>query len=95
MPCCLFLAFHFIVEKHVHNNKYSRHHVCALQDETTGRDEQQPIGLLAGIVMVMAIMVAAVIMSVYIYNRPTSSVSLFFMEVSELIHFFDPLKEVC
>lgn len=45
--------------------------------------------------MVMAIMVAAVLMSVYIYNRPTSSVSLFFMEVSELIHFFDPLKEVC
>lgn len=35
--------------------------------------------------MVMVIVVAAVLMSVYIYNHPTSSASLFFMEVSTLI----------
>uniref|UniRef100_A0A8C3ANS6 Plexin domain containing 2a n=1 Tax=Cyclopterus lumpus TaxID=8103 RepID=A0A8C3ANS6_CYCLU len=36
--------------------------------------------LLAGIVMVMVIMGAAVLVLVYLYNHPTSSVSLFFME---------------
>lgn len=63
------------------------HHVCTAEDgETSGeRDELQPLGLLAGIVMVMVIVVAAVLMSVYIYNHPTSSASLFFMEVSTLI----------
>ncbi|XP_076601247.1 plexin domain-containing protein 2 [Chaetodon auriga] len=56
--------------------------VCPAGDEeTTGKsDERLQIGLLAGIVMVMIIMAAAVLMSVYMYNHPTSSVSLFFME---------------
>ncbi|XP_037642307.1 plexin domain-containing protein 2 isoform X1 [Sebastes umbrosus] len=49
--------------------------------ETTGEiDERPQTGLLAGIVMVMVIMGAAVLMSVYMYNHPTSSASLFFME---------------
>ncbi|XP_041805221.1 plexin domain-containing protein 2 [Chelmon rostratus] len=50
-------------------------------EETTGKsDEQLQIGLLTGIVMVMIIMAAAILMSVYMYNNPTSSASLFFME---------------
>ncbi|XP_056277842.1 plexin domain-containing protein 2-like isoform X2 [Pseudoliparis swirei] len=50
-------------------------------EETKGEREEQPqAGLLAGIVMVMVIMGAAVLVSVYVYNHPTSSVSLFFME---------------
>ncbi|XP_070701604.1 plexin domain-containing protein 2 [Pempheris klunzingeri] len=49
--------------------------------ETTGEsDERQQIGLLAGIIMVMVIMAAAVLLSVYVYNHPTSSASLFFIE---------------
>lgn len=47
-------------------------------------------GLLAGIVMAMVIMGAAVLTSVYMYNHPTSSASLFFMEVSDLfIHLLE------
>ncbi|XP_041847756.1 plexin domain-containing protein 2-like isoform X2 [Melanotaenia boesemani] len=38
------------------------------------------IGFLAGIVMVMVVMAAAILTSIYMYNHPTSSVSLFFME---------------
>ncbi|XP_068593970.1 plexin domain-containing protein 2, partial [Cebidichthys violaceus] len=50
-------------------------------EETTGESDEQPqTGLLAGIVMVMVVMGAAVLMSVYMYNHPTSSASLFFME---------------
>ncbi|KAM9349889.1 plexin domain-containing protein 2 [Symphorus nematophorus] len=49
--------------------------------ETSGDgDERLQIGLLAGIIMVMVIMAAAVLLSVYMYNHPTSSASLFFME---------------
>ncbi|XP_042353944.1 plexin domain-containing protein 2 [Plectropomus leopardus] len=48
---------------------------------TTGEsDERQQTGLLAGVIMVMVILGAAVLMSVYMYNHPTSSASLFFME---------------
>ncbi|XP_029309226.1 plexin domain-containing protein 2 [Cottoperca gobio] len=50
------------------------------QETTGGSDERPQTGLLAGIVMVMVIMGAAVLMSVYMYNHPTSSASLFFME---------------
>lgn len=62
----------------------SHHCVCAAADEETvgGRAEQQPVGLLAGISMAVLILVAAAGISVYMYNHPTSSVSLFFMEVS-------------
>ncbi|KAL7385807.1 hypothetical protein ABVT39_000500 [Epinephelus coioides] len=50
-------------------------------EETTGASDGRPqTGLLAGIVMVMIIMGAAVLLSVYMYNNPTSSASLFFME---------------
>ncbi|XP_075877954.1 plexin domain-containing protein 2 [Nelusetta ayraudi] len=51
-------------------------------DEETvgGRAEQQPVGLLAGISMAVLVVVAAAGISVYMYNHPTSSVSLFFME---------------
>lgn len=60
------------------------HRVCPAAEETKGEREEQPqAGLLAGIVMVMVIMGAAVLVSVYVYNHPTSSVSLFFMEVSD------------
>lgn len=54
------------------------------EDETAAqRNKQHPIGLLAGVVMVTAIMMAALLTSVYIYNHPTSSISLFFIEVSQ------------
>lgn len=54
------------------------------EEETAAqRKEQHPIGLLAGVVMVTAIMMAALLTSVYIYNHPTSSISLFFIEVSQ------------
>ncbi|XP_051259562.1 plexin domain-containing protein 2 isoform X2 [Dicentrarchus labrax] len=49
--------------------------------ETPGEShEQLQIGLLAGIIMVTVIMAAAVLLSVYMYNHPTSSASIFFME---------------
>ncbi|KAM3604931.1 uncharacterized protein V6R79_018182 [Siganus canaliculatus] len=50
------------------------------EQDPTGQSEPLQIGLLAGVVMVMVIMAAAVLMSVYMYNHPTSSASLFFME---------------
>ncbi|XP_051809882.1 plexin domain-containing protein 2 [Acanthochromis polyacanthus] len=43
-------------------------------------DEELQTGLLAGIVVVMLVMAAAILMSIYMYNYPTSSASLFFME---------------
>uniref|UniRef100_A0A671TUN7 Plexin domain containing 2a n=1 Tax=Sparus aurata TaxID=8175 RepID=A0A671TUN7_SPAAU len=46
----------------------------------TKSDERLQIGLLAGIIMMMVVMAAAVLMSVYMYNNPTSSAGLFFME---------------
>ncbi|KAM7400352.1 hypothetical protein PAMA_004847 [Pampus argenteus] len=50
------------------------------KDDTGESDEQLQIGLLAGIVMVMVVMAAAVLLSVYMYNHPTSNASIFFME---------------
>lgn len=63
--------------------------VCAAEDEETAgaRAEQQPVALLAGVSMAMVILVAAGSVSVYLYNHPTSSVSLFFMEVSVQVIF--------
>ncbi|XP_022614042.1 plexin domain-containing protein 2-like [Seriola dumerili] len=49
--------------------------------ESTGEsDDRLQIGLLAGIIMMMVVMAAAVLLSLYVYNHPTSSASLFFME---------------
>lgn len=73
----------------------SRHCVCAAADEETvgGRAEQQPVGLLAGISMAVLILVAAAGIFVYMYNHPTSSVSLFFMEVSvHIVYNFNILR---
>uniref|UniRef100_UPI0037E8FD16 plexin domain-containing protein 2-like n=1 Tax=Semicossyphus pulcher TaxID=241346 RepID=UPI0037E8FD16 len=50
------------------------------EDTTAASDERLQVGLLAGIIMAMVIMAAAVLTSVYMYNNPTSSASLFFME---------------
>ncbi|KAK5860197.1 hypothetical protein PBY51_021692 [Eleginops maclovinus] len=50
------------------------------KEPTVESDEQLQTGLLAGIVMVVVIMGAAVFMSVYMYTHPTCSASLFFME---------------
>uniref|UniRef100_A0A672HKR4 Si:ch211-106h4.6 n=1 Tax=Salarias fasciatus TaxID=181472 RepID=A0A672HKR4_SALFA len=44
------------------------------------RDEQLQAGYLAAVVVMLVIMAAAVTTSIYIYNHPTSSASLFFME---------------
>lgn len=56
----------------------------AAEGGTAGQGDKQPtVGLLAAmVVMVTAIMIAAVFTLVYIYNNPTSSISLFFIEVS-------------
>lgn len=53
------------------------------EEQTAGqRNKRHPFGLLAGIVMVTVIVMVAFFTSVYIYNHPTSSISLFFIEVS-------------
>ncbi|XP_069548028.1 plexin domain-containing protein 2 [Brachyistius frenatus] len=50
-------------------------------EESTGeRDEGLQVGLTAGIIMVMVVMAAVILMSIYMYYHPTSSASLFFME---------------
>ncbi|XP_010774046.1 plexin domain-containing protein 2 [Notothenia coriiceps] len=59
----------------LHINEAARH-----QDPPAESDEQLQTGLLAGIVMVIVIMGAAVFMSVYMYTHPTCRASLFFME---------------
>uniref|UniRef100_A0A8D3CM79 Plexin domain containing 2a n=1 Tax=Scophthalmus maximus TaxID=52904 RepID=A0A8D3CM79_SCOMX len=63
-------------------NIYCHPHLCAagVEEETGESDEQLQIGLLTGIVMMMVVMAAAVLLSLYIYNHPTSNASLFFME---------------
>ncbi|XP_060940887.1 plexin domain-containing protein 2 [Limanda limanda] len=51
------------------------------EEEDTGEgDERLQVGLLAGIVLTMVVMAAAVLLSLYVYSHPTSSASLFFME---------------
>nr|XP_020447029.1 plexin domain-containing protein 2-like isoform X2 [Monopterus albus] len=53
----------------------------ASEDWSTGAsDEQLQVGLLVGIVMMMVIMAAAVLLSIYMYGHPTSRASLYFME---------------
>uniref|UniRef100_A0A3Q1FH96 Plexin domain containing 2a n=1 Tax=Acanthochromis polyacanthus TaxID=80966 RepID=A0A3Q1FH96_9TELE len=55
--------------------------LCTAGDKDVGEsDEELQTGLLAGIVVVMLVMAAAILMSIYMYNYPTSSASLFFME---------------
>ncbi|XP_029930432.1 plexin domain-containing protein 2 [Myripristis murdjan] len=49
-------------------------------ESTEESEERIQTGLLVGIVLVMVIMATAVLLSVYMYNHPTSSASLFFME---------------
>ena len=39
-------------------------------------------GLILGVLMVMVVMVAGVLVTVYVYHHPTSAASLFFIEVS-------------
>lgn len=46
------------------------------------RQEQMQTGLLIGILVTMALMVTAVLATIYMYYHPTSSASLFFIEVS-------------
>nr|XP_061795632.1 plexin domain-containing protein 2-like [Nerophis lumbriciformis] len=48
------------------------------EDNDTGQQEQA--GLLIGVGVVMFVMVMGILVSVYMYNHPTSSASLFFME---------------
>ncbi|XP_071402127.1 plexin domain-containing protein 2-like [Centroberyx affinis] len=49
-------------------------------ESTEETEERLQTGLLVGIVLVMVVMATAVLLSVYMYNHPTSSASLFFME---------------
>ncbi|KAG7228995.1 hypothetical protein INR49_013228 [Caranx melampygus] len=50
------------------------------KENTGDTEERLQIGLLAGIILTMVIMAAAILLSLYVYNHPTSSASLFFME---------------
>ncbi|XP_034559873.1 plexin domain-containing protein 2-like isoform X2 [Notolabrus celidotus] len=50
------------------------------QEITAEGNERLQVGLLAGIILAMVIIAAAVLTSVYMYNNPTASVSLFFIE---------------
>ncbi|XP_033182364.1 plexin domain-containing protein 2 isoform X2 [Anabas testudineus] len=50
-------------------------------EKNTGEsDERLQLGLLVGVIVMVVTVAAAVLLSVYMYNHPTSSVSLFFME---------------
>ncbi|XP_039999702.1 plexin domain-containing protein 2 [Xiphias gladius] len=64
------------------DTKISLHINDAPGDEESTRetDERLQIGLLVGIIMMMVVMAATVLLSLYMYNHPTSSASLFFME---------------
>lgn len=46
------------------------------------REEKKQTGLLIGILVTMVLMVVAVLATIYMYYHPTSSASLFFIEVS-------------
>lgn len=50
------------------------------------REDRLQTGLLVGILLAMVLMVAAVLVTVYMYHHPTSSASLFFIEVASLKH---------
>lgn len=52
------------------------------EPEEEQREVRLQTGLLVGISLVMITMAAAIIATVYMYNHPTSSASLFFIEVS-------------
>ncbi|XP_029687193.1 plexin domain-containing protein 2 [Takifugu rubripes] len=61
--------------------KMSLHSNETSEEQAAGqRNKRHPFGLLAGIVMVTVIVMVAFFTSVYIYNHPTSSISLFFIE---------------
>ncbi len=45
-------------------------------------EEQMQTGLLIGILITMVLMVVAVLATIYMYYHPTSSASLFFIEVN-------------
>ncbi|XP_068196936.1 plexin domain-containing protein 2-like isoform X2 [Antennarius striatus] len=50
------------------------------EDMVARSTERLQTGLLMGVVMVMVFMAAFIFMSVYMYNHPTTSISLFFMQ---------------
>lgn len=59
-----------------------RHNFDCIAGNAESRGESRA-GFLAGIVvMVTLVMVAAFLVSIYMYRHPTSSVSIFLMEVS-------------
>ena len=49
-------------------------------------------GLILGILLVMLVMVAGVLVTVYIYHHPTSAASLFLIEVSDDIWVLEELS---
>ncbi|XP_046883116.1 plexin domain-containing protein 2, partial [Hypomesus transpacificus] len=63
--------------------KLSQHTPEELQEEESAEEQSNvrlQTGLLVGIVLVMIAMAAAVLMTIYMYNHPTSTISLFFIE---------------
>ena len=59
--------------------------VCAaarqVGDSEDQKEDRLQTGLLVGILLATVLMVAAVMVTVYMYHHPTSSASLFFIEV--------------
>ncbi|KAM3850431.1 plexin domain-containing protein 2-like [Diretmus argenteus] len=49
-------------------------------ESTEEGEERLQTGLLVGIILVMVVIATVVLLTVYMYNHPTSSASLFFME---------------
>ncbi|KAK2895849.1 hypothetical protein Q8A73_015337 [Channa argus] len=60
------------------------------KENTRASDERLQLGLLAGIIVMIVIMAAVILMFVYMYNNPTSTASLFFMEVSDTQPHYKP-----
>uniref|UniRef100_A0A3Q4H325 Plexin domain containing 2a n=1 Tax=Neolamprologus brichardi TaxID=32507 RepID=A0A3Q4H325_NEOBR len=50
------------------------------EGENTDTYEASPMRLLVGVLVVMVLLAAAIFTYIYVYNHPTSSASLFFME---------------
>uniref|UniRef100_A0A3Q2WM64 Plexin domain containing 2a n=1 Tax=Haplochromis burtoni TaxID=8153 RepID=A0A3Q2WM64_HAPBU len=51
-----------------------------IRGENTDTYEASPMRLLVGVLVVMVLLAAAIFTYIYVYNHPTSSASLFFME---------------
>lgn len=74
------------LQQHLHLSLWaeSDQSLCtAGEGENTDTYEASPMRLLVGVLVVMVLLAAAIFTYIYVYNYPTSSASLFFMEVRQ------------